>query len=183
MNIGCLGWGSLIWRPDGLPVRNGWFPDGPLLPIEFARSSSRSRVTLVLVPTMPSVRALWCLLSLQDLPEAINALAARESVETSKERNIGFWTRTSGVRGTCADVIGEWAVAKQLDAVVWTSLRPRWGDKEGRIPSVTDVVDFLRDQGETSEAAEYVRRAPEQIDTDYRRRLIEEIDWLRPSAG
>jgi hypothetical protein len=37
MNIACLGWGSLIWKPCALPIASDWFNDVPELPIEFAR--------------------------------------------------------------------------------------------------------------------------------------------------
>jgi hypothetical protein len=105
MNIGCLGWGSLVWNPDTLPVQGRWYHDGPLLPVEFARHSSRDRVTLVLVPTVPLVRTLWCSLAVTDLETARNELAARESVTQTKDRSIGFWPRTSGAGGMSADVI------------------------------------------------------------------------------
>jgi hypothetical protein len=183
MNIGCLGWGSLIWNPDKLPVQNGWFSDGPLLPIEFARHSREDRVTLILVPAVPSVRTLWCLLAVTDLGMARDELATHESVWKSKDRNIGFWSRNSGASGTFADVIGSWATAHQLDAVVWTNLGPKWKKEEGRVPSVEEVLSFLRRQGPDSKAAEYIRKTPEQIHTEYRRRMVVEIDWLRPRAG
>lgn len=166
-----------------LPLRNGWFWDGPLLPIEFARHSSKDRVTLVLVPTVPSVRTLWCLLVARDLQTARDELARRESVPKSKDHNIGFWSRTSGASGTLADVIGNWAAAHQLDAVVWTNLGPKWQKEEGRVPSVEEVSEFIRSQGPDSPAAEYIRKAPVQIDTDYRRRMVAEIDWLSLQAG
>lgn len=38
--IAVIGWGSLIWCPKGLKIRDKWKNDGPKLPIEFARISS-----------------------------------------------------------------------------------------------------------------------------------------------
>jgi len=165
MNIGCIGWGSLVWNPDTLPIRGCWFKDGPLLSVEFARHSSRERITLVLVPTVPAVQTLWTLLAATDLLGAMGHLADRESVAKTRDRNIGFWSRTSGVRGTCAEIIGHWALAHNLDAAVWTSLRPKWGGIEGCIPSLPEVLDFVGKQGPESEAAEYIRRTPVQIET------------------
>lgn len=178
MNVGCLGWGSLVWNPDTLPLRGEWFQDGPLLPVEFARASGGNRVTLVLLPPSPSVRVLWSLLATPDVRTAVDLLAAREGVPKSKDRSIGFWSRSSGARGNCADIIGPWAIGRHLDAVVWTNLGPKWEGEEGRVPSPTEVVEYVRQQGRDSEAANYVRRAPAQIDTDLRRRMSAEIDWL-----
>jgi len=41
-----LGWGSLIWDPRELKIKNSeWQKDGPNLPIEFARISQDGRLT------------------------------------------------------------------------------------------------------------------------------------------
>lgn len=179
MKIACVGWGSLIWRPETLPLASGWFEDGPLLPVEFARHSSRDRVTLVLVSTLPVVQTLWCLLATHDLSVARDELAKREGVVKSRDRNTASWSLTGSSDRPCADAIGGWAIQHQLDAVVWTSLRPKWKGQEGRVPSAEEVLDFIRAQGQASEAAEYIRKAPAQIDTDYRRRMRGEIEWLQ----
>jgi hypothetical protein len=48
MRIAILGWGSLIWKPNGLPMSGDWKRGGPVLPIEFSRVSSDGRLTLVI---------------------------------------------------------------------------------------------------------------------------------------
>ena len=52
MKIAILGWGSLIWNQNGLPVKGQWKKNGPVLPIEFSRVSRDGRLTLVIDETM-----------------------------------------------------------------------------------------------------------------------------------
>ena len=67
MKIACLGWGSLIWRPENLLLRSGWFMDGPLLPIEYARQSKDGRLTLVITEKAKPVRTLWATMATSEL--------------------------------------------------------------------------------------------------------------------
>lgn len=61
--LACIGYGSLIWSPRNLtpylrhPDR--WFGDGPALPVEFARESDRRRITLAIVPGLPTSTTYW----------------------------------------------------------------------------------------------------------------------------
>ncbi len=48
MRIACLGGGSLVWDPGGLPIQRSWFCGGPFAPVEFTRQSSGGRITLVI---------------------------------------------------------------------------------------------------------------------------------------
>ena len=180
MLIACLGWGSLISDPQKLPVRGKWFEDGPFLPIEFARKSSGGRITLVLMPhTSPLVRSLWVPMSVGNLREARKALGVRECPRSEKpESCVDYWPRGSRNRYV-ARRIGRWAKELQIDAVVWTNLRPEFNDEEKRIPTAEEVVTYLRGlQGETRENAErYIRMTPRQIDTEYRRRIEAELGW------
>lgn len=78
MTIACLGWGSLYWEPKALPLAEDWKLDGPVLPVEFLRRSSRGRVTLVLDPDGTQVTSLWVPLRCENLAEAVEALRKRE---------------------------------------------------------------------------------------------------------
>ena len=179
MPIACLGWGSLVWDPRELPVHGKWFEDGPLLPIEFARQSQDGRLTLVIVPDYTSkVRSLWTLFSLGTLPEAREALRRRESVlERNKDTHIASWSTGDAPPSVFPDV-GSWAGNRAVDAVVWTALTPKLGDEE-RAPTVGEALSHLRQlpNEQRHNAERYVRMAPKQVDTPYRRRFEAELGW------
>jgi hypothetical protein len=89
MTIACLGWGSLCWDPQSLPVVGDWHEDGPFLPVEFTRVSSDGRITLVLTDGVQALPVLWAELDATDLDQAISALANREDVR--RLGAIGRW--------------------------------------------------------------------------------------------
>ncbi len=186
MLIGCLGWGSLVWDPRGLPARGPWFTDGPFLPIEFARQSQDGRIMLVLVPGKPVVRSLWALLTPGNLDEAREALRRRERIaEGNARRHIGVWLRSGRyAEGELAERIGAWAEPLGLEAAIWSNLPPKFQGESGRVPTAWEVVAYLDAlEGEARERAEeYVRRAPRQIDTDCRRYIQAKLGWT-PAAG
>lgn len=180
MKIACVGWGSLVWNPGSLPIRRGWYKDGPLLPIEFARESSGGRITLVLVKGAPAVRSLWALLSTTDLDAAMEALRDREGIPSRNgSEHIGVFSRAGLSSGTGAPTIGHWVERKDLDAAVWTDLPPGLKGKRKEVPTADEIVAYLRlvSPEERRNAEEYVRRAPLQVDTDVRRRLELEFGW------
>ncbi|WP_371432467.1 hypothetical protein [Novosphingobium sp.] len=162
--IACLGWGSLYWNPDGLPV-GAWREDGPELPLEFARLSGGGRVTLVVMPDGPRVPTLWTLLDVGDLAAGMAALRKREN---TKSAWIGRWP--TGIGSLFEAEISEWAAGKGLDGVVWTAIPPKWNNEDGRVPTEDEVVSYLTGlQGAaTIEPFKYVRNAPPQIQTPYR---------------
>lgn len=178
MEIACLAWGSLVWDPRELPIRGIWFSDGPLLPVEFTRRSTNGRITLVLTPSARLVRALWGLMAVGTLDEAIDALCSRECIPNrNKTKHIGSWPNGTPCRAVDAS-FRTWVQSIGIDAVIWTNLPPKF-DEEYETPSVEKVVKYL--QGLSHEkrrvAEEYVRRSPPQIDTDYRRRIEAELGW------
>ena len=80
--IAVLGWGSLIWDPGEVAIASRWHVDGPCLPVEFARKSSRDRVTLVVVPDDSHCshysRTYWALSSFDGWSDAAENLRVRE---------------------------------------------------------------------------------------------------------
>ncbi|MGH7824336.1 MAG: hypothetical protein ACREQ7_04065 [Candidatus Binatia bacterium] len=182
LSIACLGWGSLIWDPRDLPIRVRWFEDGPLLPIEFARESGDGRITLVICDIEYRVRTYWALLEATDLETAKSDLAAREGIKDRNiEHSIGYWDKSStNSYGSGAADIGGWAQTMNLDIVVWTNLQVGFKTSRGTLPPPSEVLKYLRDLSHAKRrlAEEYVRKAPAQIDTEYRRRIENEFGWF-----
>ncbi len=182
MLIACLGWGSLIWNPGELPVCRQWLADGPFLPIEFARRSQDGRITLVLVRGYPLVRSLWTVFCLDTLEEAREALRKRERIcRDNARKHIGAWVKGESPSDTDIEGrIAEWAQRFPVDAVVWTNLPPKFdGIEEPLPPSVDQVISYLSElpPSKWNKAEEYVRKAPLQVDTQYRQRIEKEFGW------
>lgn len=176
--IACLGWGSLIWSPRDLPVQRHWFEDGPLLPAEFARQSRDDRITLVLLPSAGLVRSLWALMMVRNVETAREELGKREGIPKENVKNhVGVWSNNEPSPELIPG-LDEWANARRLSSVVWTALPAQFEGSE-KIPSEEDVLKHLFQLTGTARqrAEEYIRKAPWQIDTEYRRRIEAELDW------
>lgn len=184
--IVCLGWGSLIWDPRRLRLKERarpWHTDGPELPVEFARQSHDGRMTLVLVPSGENVSVLWTELDVSGLTEARKDLGDREWEGRDPADVVGIWSPTRSETSLHSDLIGKWAARKGFDGVVWTKLPPKFA---GRVtmPSGADVVDYLISlRGEKRALAEqYVRQTPPQILTPYRRAIENQLKWTYEGA-
>ena len=184
--IVCLGWGSLIWHPDDLPTINDWYTDGPGLPIEFARQSRNGRITLVIEPKAKRIPVLWIQMTVPTVDAAQKALANREGVSLSRNpHSIGYWSHNGASRHSETAGISKWAKTRGVNAVVWTELKPRFNNKPAT-PTRREVVEYLRGlKGlERAKAEEYVRKAPLQIRTAYRKAIELELGWITlPDKG
>jgi hypothetical protein len=179
MTIACLGWGSLIWNPGGLPIKAEWRIDGPALPVEFARKSGNGRITLVIAEETDPIPVLWTVLDVASLDEARKVLAQREGITAGYlERSVGTWGPSYSSDHSEGETIGKWAVAAGVTGVVWTALKPFFADKYIK-PSCEHVIRYLASlEGEPRRLAEeYIRRAPAQIRTLYRERIERELGW------
>jgi hypothetical protein len=165
--IACLGWGSLVWDPRELPIQRQWFTDGPFVHVDFLRQSNGGRITLVLDSSASIVRSLWAVMDTAALDEAREAQRKREGIPKSKVADdIGTWSRGDAAPALLVD-LPQWAESRGIDSVVWTALRPKFNDENGRAPTVEQVVLYLsRLTGRARDDAEhYIRFAPMQIDT------------------
>lgn len=185
--IACIGWGSLVWDPRELPRLGEWRDDGPLLPVEFARESGdepeKRRITLVICENAPRVPTCWSLLDVEDMAAARHALALREHGEPTPSwtrKNIGFCDLVAGTNaGREAETIAAWAANAGLAGVVWTDLPCGFRQSRRVMPDADAVIAYLRNlNGAALQGAEeYVRKAPAQVDTAYRRRIVEALGW------
>lgn len=179
MKVACLGWGSLVWCPKDLPIVEPWYKDGPLLPIEFARQSQDGRLTLVITDGATPVNCLWSYIIATKPDDARKTLAKRED---TSEKNIGLWQRDSSECFSYKEVIKNWATKKEIDALVWTALPPKFKGTNGRIPTKDEVVEYLRSlEGDTlrqARARKYIEKAPKQINTEYREAIEQTLGWV-----
>ena len=177
--IACLGWGSLVWDSQTLPLAGEWKTDGPDLPLEFARQSGNGRMTLVIVDSDHFVPVLWSELSVDSLEQAVEALADREGVPDP--RTIGRWPNTIDRRYPFIETVSQWATGKGMSGVVWTALKPGMKGKRGTIPSLTEMKAHLEmlDSNAGALAKEYIERAPTQIMTPHRQSLMRVFEGLQ----
>lgn len=176
MKIACLGWGSLVWNPGDLPLRSQWHSDGPLIRVEFVRQSGgdTGRITLVILPSAEEVTSLWAEMDIDDPEAAKESLRIREG--RPHRHHIGLWRRGQ-IDPSSLPGLAEWAASREIHAVVWTDLPPKFQGQEGRVLSVGEVVTYLQALPEEAKtvAIEYIQRAPEQIDTVYRREIAQVV--------
>ncbi len=177
--IACLGWGSLIWNIDGLPIQRHWFEDGPFIKVEFARKSKNGRVTLVLDKDAKPVRSLWAIMDTADISDARNSLRVREGISERDATNyIADWSAASPEP---TEIIGlpAWALAHEVQHVIWTALPGTFSTTEEATVEQQVVAHLQSLNGAQRDAAEkYVRYAPRQTDTTYRRLIESELGWM-----
>lgn len=145
-----------------------WFKDGPKPPIEFSRLR-RWRVRHCNLPQCITLPGLWAVLEFLSVEDAIRALGARKQIPDDRQDGIGILIPNDSEAG----VLGQWARALQLEAVIWTALPPRFEDVEGLVLCLDLVHSYLKSlRGEMLEHAKYyIENVPEQIDTPYHREL------------
>jgi len=191
--VAILGWGSLLWDKRSLQVSGRWHPDGPWLPIEFARTSGLKKkdtepyLSLVLDRNAGLIRTYWDVsLFSGHRDDAICDLRKREGCNLSC---IGYMPNDGQSQSSIPGVDGrirEWLGSKraEIDAVVWTNLRPKLEERETfTVEDSIGWLDSLRKGNRHNRAQEYIQKAPSQTDTCLRRQVRERFGWTDIPIG
>lgn len=159
-----------------LRLAGEWQADGPSLPVEFARTSKDGRLTLVLTQDAPLVPTMWVMLDYATSSGAQAALSGRENCPVY---SIGLWPGPAPRHAVGSDIIAAWAQVKDLDAVVWTALRPKFQGQNMAPESADAAVAYLQGLGPEASAAarEYVSTAPACVRTPFRAAFEAQLGW------
>jgi len=175
MQIAVLGWGSLLWSPRDLEVREGkWLESGPWLPVEFSRIASDGRLTLVIDPSFPMVKVYWRWMKAADLYAARENLRAREGADHIDE--IGYYNscdNTFQIRPESVHLIQgicDWCKDQHIDAVIWTDLSPKFKAITNYPFTLNNAIKYLSGLNGNAydRAREYILKAPPQTATKFR---------------
>jgi hypothetical protein len=186
MKIAVLGWGSLVWKPEPMKLKDRWHFDGPMLPIELARISRSSATNLERMTFVPYhgsklIPVLWATAAQDDLDAAIRNLAGREGCD---HENIGFVSvHEREFHSTTIPEMHEdiswWAAKKNIDAAIWTDLPSNFFEKTKGVLTEYNVLEYLKKQNKrgNDEPKEYIQKAPKQIKTRLRDAVQRELGW------
>lgn len=153
-----------------------------MLPIEFARISRDGRLTLVIHPGSPELRTYWAISTFESLDEARQNLSEREGTALTRIDAVFVNDKDTGTMSDTRTVVRSWLKEQRaLDAAVWTGLESNWEAVRNKPFSPDDAVRYLSElKLERDDMAlrydrtcEYIRNAPEQVQTPVRKILHE----------
>ncbi|MPZ52862.1 MAG: hypothetical protein GEU79_09035 [Acidimicrobiia bacterium] len=133
--------GSLIWSPRELPHHGPWAPNGPTIPIEFARIARDGRLSLIIDHDHGEMVPSWsALATATHLEEGRVDLASREGCPI---RNIGCTDLNGNETEVTGGVVGAWCRRTGWDGAVWTQLPSTFEERTGDPFSVEAALAYL----------------------------------------
>ncbi len=141
------------------------------------------RVTLVIDSAAAGVPTWWVPLDVASLDEAVTGLGIREKIPPAMRRDhvgrLSLHARAPDTSSTLVRTILDWLREKPLDAVVWTALPTRGPDGETVRPDFARLLGHLESLrgAARARAEEYIRRAPETVQTPHRRGFERALGW------
>lgn len=151
--IALIAFGSLLNNSEGLDI-GLWKEDGPILPLEFCRVSSRLNLTLAInekIGTFNSTH--WSLFKQKSLKSVLPAFVKREKIrEEFISKSVGiidvknklFTEGATKYSEKLLNDIINWAKNKKIDYVVFSSLSPRFKDATGIPFSPEKALMFIQ---------------------------------------
>ncbi|WP_462402499.1 hypothetical protein [Pseudomonas sp. Marseille-QA0332] len=175
MNIACLGWGSLLWKPGALRIAGQWKADGPPVAVEFCRVAEGGELSTAISLNAQPLPVFWAQVDSDDLESACRMLREREQIPAQRSDGVASMLIAPGQEGP----LMRWAIARRLDAVIWTGLPPCFAGIENRMPSQRDAIDYLQglEGDQLKHARDYIEQVPRQLDTSYRQAIRRELGW------
>lgn len=196
IKIGIIGWGSLLWKPGVLKIKEDIWHEGPYLPIEFARVSKDGRLTLVIDEgnyrnTEIKKSQTWVAESQSSsIEDARLNLQSREGLPEREDKredkredreDIGRVGITSKNVCGISILIKEWLDGpentKKFTDLLWTNLKPK-PPKNYEKWEYADRCSYLRDKQKSNKEIElYIRKAPPTVRTPIRVFAEKEFGW------
>jgi hypothetical protein len=189
MKIAVIAWGSLVWDPRTLKTRGQFKSHGPTLPIEFCSVSRDGRLTLVIDEQLGTpCKTYHATSSYQDLGEAMENLRTREGGDPNhapscltRHTTVGYvvtngaqqWHSATAYQrhATAMQSVQTWCSTQGYQAAIWTMLESKFTARTAYSNFTTaTAIEYLAQLPEDQfcTAAEYIRRAPQQIQTPVR---------------
>lgn len=183
--IAILSWGSLIWKPQDLPLDGAWKQGGPLLPLEFSRVRTARPLTLVLDPVhgvnCPTQFA-WS--ARTRLEQVIDDIQQRENASPQEVGYVDLEQNLSSIQAYPQQInvdraVRQWCQAQQVLTAVWTAIPPNFAEELGIEFSVEAALQYFEQlsQSEQDSVLEYIKNTPTEITTPFRRRV--ESVWAK----
>lgn len=148
-----------------------------MLPLEFSRISGGDRLTLVINPdqgvSSPTRVATSQFTRLEDATEDLRKREGTKErfigyVDSDRDREHAYLDDDSHL-----DTIHDWVADTDFSTVIWTDLCPKFNGETFSVEAALEYLEGLEENGDPIPAAEYIIRAPSEVQPPSRSSLQE----------